>query len=67
MVDLISFSGSNYVFKSIDNFLQSKYNLTSRCELLIKQAIPLIFFINLFHVQHFFEILRLLYIFYKYY
>ena len=45
MVDLISFSGLNYVFKLIDNFLQSKYNLTSRCELLIKQAIPLIFFL----------------------
>ena len=62
IVDLISFSGLNYVFKLIDKFLQSKYNLTSRCEFLIKQAIPLIFVIHLFYVQHFFEILRLLHI-----
>ena len=64
IVDLISFSGLNYVFKLIHNFLQAKYNLTSRCEILIKQAIPLIF-LKLFYVRHFFEILRILYIFYK--
>ena len=58
IVDRISFSGLNHVFKLIDNFLQSIYNLTSRCD-----SYQAGHFINLLYLQHFFEILLLLYIF----